>query len=402
MEKWIDIVRDFKITHTNSRFNEWDSENTPEYCFYYEIDYLNIEARERVVLWFENKAEFSNFLKYELPINYLKKFYRFVKDIDEESIALDFSFFFIEEEKAIKKLNNYQNKIDEIINENSFDSFAEILTTAFNDKREWFKSAPKILWIGKTSSFFKGEAPILKDFLSLFGTEENDSFKLSHKIKDIGTYNYLEEIYFDIEILFKYIFEEIDKLSNNNNENIKDNGNFSSSFLGYFDKINERLYTLENKAKEIQTLHFKKINLAKIQEYKNKFKTARNSVETTPFNIEDHKIKVNTLVNLSKTVKENWNFENVDEKIKFLKTELKALIFNDYNYHNINENDTLFSDSNILELYELFEISNTLLVANDSFLTINLFIKPLTDENNEIINIEEVFIEVNSGKILSI
>ena len=402
MEKWIDIVRDFKITHTNSRFNEWDSENTPEYCFYYEIDYLNIEARERVVLWFENKAEFSNFLKYELPINYLKKFYRFVKDIDEESIALDFSFFFIEEEKAIKKLNNYQNKIDEIINENSFDSFAEILTTAFNDKREWFKSAPKILWIGKTSSFFKGEAPILKDFLSLFGTEENDSFKLSHKIKDIGTYNYLEEIYFDIEILFKYIFEEIDKLSNNNNENIKDNGNFSSSFLGYFDKINERLYTLENKAKEIQTLHFKKINLAKIQEYKNKFKTARNSVETTPFNIEDHKIKVNTLVNLSKTVKENWNFENVDEKIKFLKTELKALIFNDYNYHIINENDTLFSDSNILELYELFEISNTLLVANDSFLTINLFIKPLTDENNEIINIEEVFIEVNSGKILSI
>ncbi len=402
MEKWIDIVRDFKITHTNSRFNEWDSENTPEYCFYYEIDYLNIEARERVVLWFENKAEFSNFLKYELPINYLKKFYRFVKDIDEESIALDFSFFFIEEEKAIKKLNNYQNKIDEIINENSFDSFAEILTTAFNDKREWFKSAPKILWIGKTSSFFKGEAPILKDFLSLFGTEENDSFKLSHKIKDIGTYNYLEEIYFDIEILFKYIFEEIDKLSNNNNQNSKDNGNFSSSFLGYFDKINERLSTLENKAKEIQTLYFKKINLAKIQEYKNKFKTARNSVETTPFNIEDHKIKVNTLVNLSKTVKENWNFENVDEKIKFLKTELKALIFNDYNYHIINENDTLFSDSNILELYELFEISNTLLVANDRFLTINLFIKPLTDENNEIINIEEVFIEVNTGKILSI
>ncbi len=402
MEKWIDIVRDFKITHTNSRFNEWDSENTPEYCFYYEIDYLNIEARERVVLWFENKAEFSNFLKYELPINYLKKFYRFVKDIDEESIALDFSFFFIEEEKAIKKLNNYQNKIDEIINENSFDSFAEILTTAFNDKREWFKSAPKILWIGKTSSFFKGEAPILKDFLSLFGTEENDSFKLSHKIKDIGTYNYLEEIYFDIEILFKYIFEEIDKLSNNNNQNSKDNGNFSSSFLGYFDKINERLSTLENKAKEIQTLYFKKINLAKIQEYKNKFKTARNSVETTPFNIEDHKIKVNTLVNLSKTVKENWNFENVDEKIKFLKTELKALIFNDYNYHIINENDTLFSDSNILELYELFEISNTLLVANDSFLTINLFIKPLTDENNEIINLKEVFIEVNTGKILSI
>ncbi len=402
MEKWIDIVRDFKITHTNSRFNEWDSENTPEYCFYYEIDYLNIEARERVILWFENKAEFSNFLKYELPINYLKKFYRFVKDIDEESIALDFSFFFIEEEKAIKKLNNYQNKIDEIINENSFDSFAEILTTAFNDKREWFKSAPKILWIGKTSSFFKGEAPILKDFLSLFGTEENDSFKLSHKIKDIGTYNYLEEIYFDIEILFKYIFEEIDKLSNNNNQNSKDNGNFSSSFLGYFDKINERLSTLENKAKEIQTLYFKKINLAKIQEYKNKFKTARNSVETTPFNIEDHKIKVNTLVNLSKTVKENWNFENVDEKIKFLKTELKALIFNDYNYHIINENDTLFSDSNILELYELFEISNTLLVANDSFLTINLFIKPLTDENNEIINLKEVFIEVNTGKILSI
>lgn len=402
MEKWIDIVRDFKITHTNSRFNEWDSENTPEYCFYYEIDYLNIEARERVVLWFENKAEFSNFLKYELPINYLKKFYRFVKDIDEESIALDFSFFFIEEEKAIKKLNNYQNKIDEIINENSFDSFAEILTTAFNDKREWFKSAPKILWIGKTSSFFKGEAPILKDFLSLFGTEENDSFKLSHKIKDIGTYNYLEEIYFDIEILFKYIFEEIDKLSNNNNQNSKDNGNFSSSFLGYFDKINERLSTLENKAKEIQTLYFKKINLAKIQEYKNKFKTARNSVETTPFNIEDHKIKVNTLVNLSKTVKENWNFENVDEKIKFLKTELKALIFNDYNYHIINENDTLYSDSNILELYELFEISNTLLVANDSFLTINLFIKPLTDENNEIINLKEVFIEVNTGKILSI
>lgn len=402
MEKWIDIVRDFKITHTNSRFNEWDSENTPEYCFYYEIDYLNIEARERVILWFENKAEFSNFLKYELPINYLKKFYRFVKDIDEESIALDFSFFFIEEEKAIKKLNNYQNKIDEIINENSFDSFAEILTTAFNDKREWFKSAPKILWIGKTSSFFKGEAPILKDFLSLFGTEENDSFKLSHKIKDIGTYNYLEEIYFDIEILFKYIFEEIDKLSNNNNQNSKDNGNFSSSFLGYFDKINERLSTLENKAKEIQTLYFKKINLAKIQEYKNKFKTARNSVETTPFNIEDHKIKVNTLVNLSKTVKENWNFENVDEKIKFLKTELKALIFNDYNYHIINENDTLFSDSNILELYELFEISNTLLVANDRFLTINLFIKPLTDENNEIINLKEVFIEVNTGKILSI
>ncbi len=402
MEKWIDIVRDFKITHTNSRFNEWDSENTPEYCFYYEIDYLNIEARERVILWFENKAEFSNFLKYELPINYLKKFYRFVKDIDEESIALDFSFFFIEEEKAIKKLNNYQNKIDEIINENSFDSFAEILTTAFNDKREWFKSAPKILWIGKTSSFFKGEAPILKDFLSLFGTEENDSFKLSHKIKDIGTYNYLEEIYFDIEILFKYIFEEIDKLSNNNNQNSKDNGNFSSSFLGYFDKINERLSTLENKAKEIQTLYFKKINLAKIQEYKNKFKTARNSVETTPFNIEDHKIKVNTLVNLSKTVKENWNFENVDEKIKFLKTELKALIFNDYNYHIINENDTLYSDSNILELYELFEISNTLLVANDSFLTINLFIKPLTDENNEIINLKEVFIEVNTGKILSI
>ena len=402
MEKWIDIVRDFKITHTNSRFNEWDSENTPEYCFYYEIDYLNIEARERVILWFENKAEFSNFLKYELPINYLKKFYRFVKDIDEESIALDFSFFFIEEEKAIKKLNNYQIKIDELINENSFDSFAERLTTAFNDKREWFKSAPKILWIGKTSSFFKGEAPILKDFLSLFGTEENDSFKLSHKIKDIGTYNYLEEIYFDIEILFKYIFEEIDKLSNNNNQNSKDNGNFSSSFLGYFDKINERLSTLENKAKEIQTLYFKKINLAKIQEYKNKFKTARNSVETTPFNIEDHKIKVNTLVNLSKTVKENWNFENVDEKIKFLKTELKALIFNDYNYHIINENDTLYSDSNILELYELFEISNTLLVANDSFLTINLFIKPLTDENNEIINLKEVFIEVNTGKILSI
>lgn len=402
MEKWIDIVRDFKITHTNSRFNEWDSENTPEYCFYYEIDYLNIEARERVVLWFENKAEFSNFLKYELPINYLKKFYRFVKDIDEESIALDFSFFFIEEEKAIKKLNNYQNKIDEIINENSFDSFAEILTTAFNDKREWFKSAPKILWIGKTSSFFKGEAPILKDFLSLFGTEENDSFKLSHKIKDIGTYNYLEEIYFDIEILFKYIFEEIDKLSNNNNQNSKDNGNFSSSFLGYFDKINERLYTLENKAKEIQTLHFKKINLAKIQEYKNKFKTARNSVETTPFNIEDHKIKVNTLVNLSKTVKENWNFENVDEKIKVLKTELKTIFFNDCNYQVINENDTLFSDSNRLESFELFELSNSLFVANQCFLSISLFINPLIDEDNEIINIEKVFIEVNSGKILSI
>lgn len=402
MEKWIDIVRDFKITHTNSRFNEWDSENTPEYCFYYEIDYLNIEARERVVLWFENKAEFSNFLKYELPINYLKKFYRFVKDIDEESIALDFSFFFIEEEKAIKKLNNYQNKIDEIINENSFDSFAEILTTAFNDKREWFKSAPKILWIGKTSSFFKGEAPILKDFLSLFGTEENDSFKLSHKIKDIGTYNYLEEIYFDIEILFKYIFEEIDKLSNNNNQNSKDNGNFSSSFLGYFDKINERLYTLENKAKEIQTLHFKKINLAKIQEYKNKLKTTRNSLESTHFNIEDHRLKVITLVHLAKIVNENWNFENINEKIKALKTELKTIFFNDCNYQVINENDTLFSDSNRLESFELFELSNSLFVANDSFLTINLFIKPLTDENNEIINIEEVFIEVNTGKILSI
>jgi hypothetical protein len=41
-------------------------------------------------------------------------------------------------------------------------------------------------------------------------------------------------------------------------------------------------------------------------------------------------------------------------------------------------------------------------VANQSFLSINLFINPLTDEDNEIINIEEVSIEVNTGKILSI
>lgn len=403
MEKWIDIVKDFKITHSNSRFNEWDSEITPEYCFYYEIDYLNIEARERVVLWFENKAEFSNFLKYELPINYLKKFYRFVKDIDEESIALDFSFFFIEEEKAIKKLNNYQNKIDEIINENSFDSFAEILTTAFNNKREWFKSAPKILWIGKTSSLFKGEAPVLKDFLSLFDTVENDSFKLSHKIKDIGTYNYLEEIYFDIEIIFKYIFEEIDRLSNNNTDpNWREKGNLSMSLLGYFDKINERLNTLFNKSKEIQTLTFKKINMEKIQECKNKLKTTRNSLESTPFNIEDQRQKVITLVHLAKTVNENWNFENINEKIKALKTELKTIFFNDCNYQVINESDTLFSDSNRVETFELFELSNSLLVANQSFLSINLFINPLTDEDNEIINIEEVSIDVNIGQFFFI
>jgi hypothetical protein len=396
MEKWIDIVKDFKISHSNSRFNEWDSEITPEYCFYYEIDYVNIEARERVILWFENKAEILSFLKYELPINYLRRFYRYNKDIKEESIALDFSFFFTNEDNARKKLTNYQNKIDEVINENSFDSFAEILTTAFNDKREWFKSAPKILWIGKTNSLFKGEAPVLKDFLSLFDTEVNDSFKLSHKIKDIGTYNYLEEIYFDIEIIYKYIIEEIDRLSNNNNDpNWREKGNLSMSLLAYFDKINERLNTLLNKSKEIQTLTFKKINMEKIQECKNKLKTTRNSLESTPFNIEDHRLKVITLVHSAKTVNENWNFENINEKIKALKTELKTIFLNDCNYQVINENDTLFSDSNRLESFELFELSNSLFVANQCFLSINLFINPLIDEDNEIINIEEVSIDVN-------
>ena len=396
MEKWIDIVKDFKISHSNSRFNEWDSEITPEYCFYYEIDYVNIEARERVILWFENKAEILSFLKYELPINYLRRFYRYNKDIKEESIALDFSFFFTNEDNARKKLTNYQNKIDEVINENSFDSFAEILTTAFNDKREWFKSAPKILWIGKTNSLFKGEAPVLKDFLSLFDTEVNDSFRLSHKIKDIGTYNYLEEIYFDIEIIYKYIIEEIDRLSNNNNDpNWREKGNLSMSLLAYFDKINERLNTLLNKSKEIQTLTFKKINMEKIQECKNKLKTTRNSLESTPFNIEDHRLKVITLVHSAKTVNENWNFENINEKIKALKTELKTIFLNDCNYQVINENDTLFSDSNRLESFELFELSNSLFVANQCFLSINLFINPLIDEDNEIINIEEVSIDVN-------
>ena len=396
MEKWIDIVKDFKISHSNSRFNEWDSEITPEYCFYYEIDYVNIEARERVILWFENKAEILSFLKYELPINYLRRFYRYNKDIKEESIALDFSFFFTNEDNARKKLTNYQNKIDEVINENSFDSFAEILTTAFNDKREWFKSAPKILWIGKTNSLFKGEAPVLKDFLSLFDTEVNDSFRLSHKIKDIGTYNYLEEIYFDIEIIYKYIIEEIDRLSNNNTDpNWREKGNLSMSLLGYFDKINERLNTLLNKSKEIQTLTFKKINMEKIQECKNKLKTTRNSLESTPFNIEDHRLKVITLVHSAKTVNENWNFENINEKIKALKTELKTIFLNDCNYQVINENDTLFSDSNRLESFELFELSNSLFVANQCFLSINLFINPLIDEDNEIINIEEVSIDVN-------
>ena len=118
-------------------------------------------------------------------------------------------------------------------------------------------------------------------------------------------------------------------------------------------------------------------------------------MESTPFNIEDHRLKVITLVHSAKTVNENWNFENINEKIKALKTELKTIFLNDCNYQVINENDTLFSDSNRLESFELFELSNSLFVANQCFLSINLFINPLIDEDNEIINIEEVSIDVN-------
>jgi serine/threonine protein kinase len=174
------LVSQWNLAYKQKRFENWEQEQLPQYCFFYEIQHTSTKNMFLNIIWFADKEDFLAFLIGEFPLYYISHFTNYYTD--NPSFKTDLEYFFKHDATKMESaINGYRaalSKCNEQIDAQQLTKIAE----KYLYNPNWFKERnQRFLFLGEVSLLASCNHPAILNLIDIF-TSAKKRFKIDADI----------------------------------------------------------------------------------------------------------------------------------------------------------------------------------------------------------------------------
>jgi hypothetical protein len=174
------LVSQWNLLYKQKRFENWEQEQLPQYCFFYEIQHTSTKNMFLNIIWFADKEDFLAFLIGEFPLYYISHFTNYYTD--NPSFKTDLEYFFKHDATKMEStINNYRLALMDNADIIDAQQFSQIVKKHLHNPN-WFKEIKqRFLFLGKVKQIESCKHPTIENLLQLFKTQ-NKVFQVNADI----------------------------------------------------------------------------------------------------------------------------------------------------------------------------------------------------------------------------